>query len=336
LINIHTNNYWTSSELDKPDDFIIGKYDGLNLFDRNPATAWVEGEKDAGIGQYIMIGVGKNLPRKIFINNGYQKSRDPFYKNDRLKSATISLYVGISLPGHETQLGPQFEAMKYGKELSLEFPDSMKTLSFDITWNPEEINDFKGMVKDQFIKQHLNEMKEGESNLELQIIFKFTITGIYNGTKWNDTCISDLWFDRGHNNPTSGLRSDESVINIYTSDDERVVYVKTNKRDKIVLADVRKDSLPGDEFITVSILDTSPDKQWVQIDFMHGYRSGGDVEETPWLFNVGLLRKVNKTLIGEDIFTYYGFEVKNGKTWLDTDAGLIDLDEVFKKMVGNE
>ena len=57
LVNIDTNYYWSSSELNKPDDFIMGKYDAINLFDRNKATAWVEGEKDAGIGQFVMIGI---------------------------------------------------------------------------------------------------------------------------------------------------------------------------------------------------------------------------------------------------------------------------------------
>ena len=205
LVNIDTNYYWSSSELNKPDDFIMGKYDAINLFDRNKATAWVEGEKDAGIGQYVMIGVGVAVPAKIFFNNGFQKSKDLYFKNNRLKSAQISLYAGINLPGHETQLGPQYQAIKYGKDLSVLFVDSMKTQAFDLAWNPIEVVNFKKEVLDRFKKEYPDKVHATGDWFSIQYILKITITGVYKGSKWDDTCISDIWVETPKISVKTGL-----------------------------------------------------------------------------------------------------------------------------------
>ena len=242
------------------------------------------------------------------------------------------LYVGIDLPGHETQLGPQYQAIKYGIELPILFVDSMKNQSFDLPWDPKKIINFRKKVLDRFKKEYPDKVRVTGDWFSVQYILKITITGVYKGSKWDDTCISDIWVKTPKISSKTGLLPKETITDIYLSGDERVVYINTNKRKKVVLADVTKVPLSSDEFLTLNIMDSSPDKEWVQIDYMHGYRSGGDVEETPWLFNTRLLKKVDKNLIGEDIISYYGFEEKDGKTWLDTDAGLIDLDAVFGKM----
>ena len=76
-----------SSELDDPENEYdgIGKYCACRLFDKDVTTAWVEGAKGDGIGEYVLIVQENTFPDKIHINNGYQKSESLYLKNWRPK-----------------------------------------------------------------------------------------------------------------------------------------------------------------------------------------------------------------------------------------------------------
>lgn len=63
------------------------RYDGGNLLDDDPATAWVEGVDGNGEGQALILDFERpTAPRTIEIVNGYNKSRDIFEKNARLRT----------------------------------------------------------------------------------------------------------------------------------------------------------------------------------------------------------------------------------------------------------
>jgi len=62
-----------------------------NIADDNPATAWVEGAKEYGIGQYIEIMDWAICDAKtIWILNGYQSSPGVWENNSRIKKMLIS------------------------------------------------------------------------------------------------------------------------------------------------------------------------------------------------------------------------------------------------------
>jgi hypothetical protein len=66
------------------------KYGPESLFDRALDTAWVEGVPGQGIGQWIVIEFdGLRLVKGIEINNGYNKDRDIYEKNSRVKEIKI-------------------------------------------------------------------------------------------------------------------------------------------------------------------------------------------------------------------------------------------------------
>ncbi len=66
------------------------QYGPDNLFDDNPATAWVEGSEGDGVGEAVIIRFPE--PRtvsKLDILNGYNKSRDIFSKNNRVRTIVV-------------------------------------------------------------------------------------------------------------------------------------------------------------------------------------------------------------------------------------------------------
>jgi len=66
------------------------KYGPESLFDGAMDTAWVEGMPGQGIGQWIVIEFDQlRLVKAIEINNGYNKDRDIYEKNSRVKEFKV-------------------------------------------------------------------------------------------------------------------------------------------------------------------------------------------------------------------------------------------------------
>jgi len=117
-------------------------YSVNNLFDDDSTTAWVEGVKDDGIGQWVQINFDTTYKIKyILIRNGYQKSTLTYYNNNRVKKMLIYYSDGTK---QEIKL---FDKMGYYR-----YPIKKKNTRF----------------------------------------IKILIKEIFEGSKFNDTCISDV------------------------------------------------------------------------------------------------------------------------------------------------
>lgn len=327
--------FFVSSELNAPEDGSIGKYSGLNLFDQNPATAWVEGADGKGSGEYVITGPYTSIPEEVIIENGYQKSPELFQANNRLQSAFLTLMIGIHIPGHETELGPEVYLLPVPGNRTLQFQDSLMTSEFSTGWTADIAETFKKMAVEAFLKEQGG--LAGDKDNKAAYYIRLEIKCVYPGSKWDDTCISGLEV-LSPRSGKKGLQPGEHVVDVFVTEDGRQVLVNTDRRKGLVLADASSiaeaEDVPAEQrgTLVLMVMDTSPNKEWAQVDVIYGHPEPGRAEEVARLFNVRLMKAVDPLLIGEDIYTYYGFIVKDGKTYLDTDAGEIDLDEVFKKL----
>jgi hypothetical protein len=85
-----TDQYCVSSVL--PQDNVVNRfnYGPESLFDNANDTAWVEGVSGQGIGQWIVVEFDQlRLVMSIEIINGYNKDRDIYLKNSRVKEMRI-------------------------------------------------------------------------------------------------------------------------------------------------------------------------------------------------------------------------------------------------------
>ena len=115
-------------------------------------TAWVEGKKDEGIGEYLEYYFKNDSPRitEIIISNGYMKSEETWKNNNRVKK--LKLYVnGI----------------------------------------PFGILNLKDSRTDQYFE--LGTLGNNKNGTDL--ILKFEILEVYKGSKYNDTAITEIYFD---------------------------------------------------------------------------------------------------------------------------------------------
>ncbi|HET9627171.1 MAG TPA: hypothetical protein VFP84_37685, partial [Kofleriaceae bacterium] len=125
----------------------VENYHPNYVADDDPSTAWVEGGKGSGAGEWLRIQttpLDRTTRIRLHVRNGYQKSKDLFRANARARQVTLRL-----LPS------------KVEAKLTLEDRDG---------WQDLVIDQPSGVVR----------------SVEL------AIDSVYDGTKYEDLCISDV------------------------------------------------------------------------------------------------------------------------------------------------
>jgi len=130
-------------------------YSENNLYDLDDATAWVEGVKGYGKGEYVIYNLKDVIAdfNGIYVTNGYAKNEQDWENNSRVKKLKV------------------YYNNKAVAILNLE--DSRTTQHFDIS-------DLKLNFK--------------QETLEQKFILKFEIIDTYPGKKFDDTAISEISF----------------------------------------------------------------------------------------------------------------------------------------------
>lgn len=134
-------------------------YSVANLVDENIKTAWVEGKEGSGIGEWVKINFGD-----IFANiSGYN-----FTEGRDINS--INIINGYAK--NETI----YYANNRVKKLEISFNDGTS---------------FVTELKDGILEQQKIELPEPKKVSSV----KFTILDVYQGSKYDDTCISEIAFE---------------------------------------------------------------------------------------------------------------------------------------------
>jgi hypothetical protein len=168
-----------------------------------------------------------------------------------------------------------------------------------------------------------------------RFFFRIEILDVYKGSTWDDTCISDVWFTSPEET-IDAIPPDEQITEVWEDMEERMIYVNTNKRSGIVLADgnalEEARSLEADEHMDITLMDVSPDKEWAQIDYLYTQDGAGRVEEYSTLYSVRYLCMIDDPIVGI-IYGAFGFKEENGKICLDTADGPVDLEKVLEQFL---
>ena len=91
---LHSDNIDASTFLWNDWNKFVENYHPNYVADDDPATAWVEGAKSSGGGEWIRIWVtalDKTSKVRVRVRNGYQKSKDLWKANARAKQVTLRL-----------------------------------------------------------------------------------------------------------------------------------------------------------------------------------------------------------------------------------------------------
>ena len=91
---LHTDNVDASTFLWNDWNKFVENYHPNYIADDDPATAWVEGAKSTGAGEWVRFNVTPldgTTKVRVRIRNGYQKSKDLWKANARAKDVTVRL-----------------------------------------------------------------------------------------------------------------------------------------------------------------------------------------------------------------------------------------------------
>ena len=206
-----------------------------NAHDLSFKTAWVEGIKGYGIGQYVVYYFRRTAPRitKIIIANGYVKSHKTWLENSRVKK--LKLYIDNKpfaiLNLEDSRREQIFEFEPIGRKRPIENAD----------W--EEV--------DKLPKWTL----------------KFEILEVYPGEKYDETAISEIYFDgldvHCFGKGTKILMADNSLKNIeliqegdmvksYDLKNKKLTNIKVTKLITATHSNLLKLKLSDNEIVTTS------------------------------------------------------------------------------------
>jgi hypothetical protein len=156
------------------------KYSAQNICDDDPTTAWVEGNLDYGIGEYLEINNWSVMGNgEISILNGYQSSKSSWENNSRVKKFKVSLN---------------------GKDFFiLELADVMGAQRVLLPTNL--LNKMRGEEKivhsNAEVPEGVSSINDGNGNISFTIggggKLRFTIIEVYPGLKYKDTAISGIF-----------------------------------------------------------------------------------------------------------------------------------------------
>ncbi len=144
----------------------------------------------------LYIGFEENL-ETIFIVNGYSKTKNIFYKNNRVKEIKFSIFIGINKPGYASEIYVFYDAIKFERDTIIQLEDTMVLQEIAFQFNWEEVNQFKKSSLQMFVENHAKELEDSgieEGELNVQYIMVLEIVDVYKSSKYENTCISDIWF----------------------------------------------------------------------------------------------------------------------------------------------
>src|SRR5262245_42939928 len=91
---LHTDNVDASTFLWNDWNKFVENYHPNYIADDDAKTAWVEGAKNSGDGEWVRVNVtplDNTTKVRLRIRNGYQKSKDLYKANARAKGITVRL-----------------------------------------------------------------------------------------------------------------------------------------------------------------------------------------------------------------------------------------------------
>ena len=150
-------------------------YPASNLNDMNPATAWVTSRQN-GLGEKIIIQFKEPTEvSDLVLINGYHKNANTYLENNRILTMTVNVQGKIYMTDEK---GNEFiEDGERTLDLSFQRNNSYQPISFER------------------LKQHADVSSISIANTfeTLKVTqLELTINEIQQGTKYNDTCISEI------------------------------------------------------------------------------------------------------------------------------------------------
>lgn len=174
-------------------------YHESNIADGDIKTAWVEGEPGPGIGVKIIFEIPtpgysattlKNGASTMVVYNGLCLSKTLFLANNRVKDCLLEIFVGVD-SGVYSDSCSEYKLKKFS-EMKLKLQDTEKAQKIFLNIDHKKAKEFWRKTREQ-MKSKGEPVFTGEYGLYLFGVL--TINSVYKGSRYDDTCISEISFE---------------------------------------------------------------------------------------------------------------------------------------------
>ncbi len=316
IYRYHVTSVLPSKEDSKEseDDYevnIVRKYGGQNLFDGDLATAWVEGSEGPGFGEAVFIAVPDDI--RIFnIFPGYGKTGSVWKKNNRIKKIRISLFSGISPEGYITEIDHVYIMYPLGISAEIDLRDEFALQTVVLPFSEEDV---AARSREAVLR---SEAEHGKAVSYAGTVAKIEILEVYKGEKFDDTCISEIFFNGAFTAVNKTLYSGIETVYVKSGDDGTVLIDTKDKKGIVVMED---------RSAVFQIAEISADKVWASMIKMPAAAGEGRVETEYLLMNIPEGRIMNGDVLktnGIQLFSFT-FLTADGRLYLDHGNGKIIL-----------
>ena len=167
------------------------RYKPENLFDKNMHTCWCpkQGKKGNGIDEFVIMQIPYGI-KGIRIRNGFVKSKKLFYENNRVKKIFLAW---LTTRNHQSNLDKRYSTCTY--EANGKYKNRKYNLTFHSGYKKLIIlEDSKALQEILFSKVEDFNWNDDhfKKNRMNKIYLLIGILEVYRGTKYNDTCITEI------------------------------------------------------------------------------------------------------------------------------------------------
>jgi len=179
-------------------------YPSTNLFDGDFKSCWVCNSSKTAKNAALYVRLPEKIATdKLILNifSGYGKSKKLFKANARPKKLKLSIYAAFQPNGFSTETANLYVIKKYPLPKTITLADTFAVQSFALAFDKDDLQRFQKEVLTQtksFSGANYNKMKGGEAvpkSFSPAFILKLEITDVYKGTRYQDVCISELFFN---------------------------------------------------------------------------------------------------------------------------------------------
>ncbi|WP_061249101.1 NADase-type glycan-binding domain-containing protein [Leptospira alstonii] len=215
FLSVHKVKANSSSHLaesNKPKEF----YNPIKAMDRNVETAWCEGKDDDGVHESIEFILPPTKTIGFTLLNGFGKFKEKYQKNNRVKTAKISI---LTENGQKKEFTHTFADGTCGFMSAGGKVENYKDYCSDHSGNKSKMKACKEEFENQCI---MDEYEGGGERVffkdRIQIVyFRLEILSTYKGSQYNDTCISEINFMEVNSGDFGAdyFKTDNSIQNRY-------------------------------------------------------------------------------------------------------------------------
>ena len=255
------------------------KYPPSNLFDANYNTCWVVGSdrKKENPSLFLKLPDLDDIVVNIF--SGYGKNKNLFYQNSMPRDIRFTVFAGINPDGYVSQYGSLYKAVEFPEEKIIHIPDKFDIQSINLDFSKKKLSDFEKKVYESYKDEFT--ILPGETVL----ILKMEILESWPGTKYDDICISEIFFNDCLISPQK--LENTQIEKIYLNPLENTLLIDDNKNQEIVVY--------SDSLAVLQIIEVSNDQKWAILISMPAEIEGRT--QTEYL----LLDLVNKKVLNPQL-----------------------------------